>query len=73
MHAGRLRMYALMAERPNVGIGVFEIMGALTKEGIAPRRETVYGWLRDDVRMGTAEKLGGERGAARYRLKNRSQ
>jgi hypothetical protein len=45
----RGRMYALLAEVPNVGLSVLEIGARLERERIGVDRGTIHRWLRADL------------------------
>jgi hypothetical protein len=70
----KTRMFALIADKPLLGLSVMEILTALGKEGMTPRRETVHRWLREAVdadpprleQTGTKGTVG-----ARYRIVRR--
>jgi hypothetical protein len=64
-HPGHARAHALMADRPYIGLSPLELMTTLAREGIAPAREVLQRWLKDDVEAGLVEKLRG----ARYRMR----
>jgi DNA-binding transcriptional ArsR family regulator len=50
--AGRLRMLALLAERPLIGMQVAEICLALEKEALGVDRTTVHRWLKAEEAAG---------------------
>lgn len=54
----RGRMYALLAELPQFGLSVVEIGSKLTAEGIGVARETIHGWLREDLDKGVVFRRG---------------
>jgi hypothetical protein len=65
----RGRMYALLADKPVMGLSVMEIAAALTRDGLGVARETIHRWLREDIAKGIIRRSGepGEVGS-RYLL-----
>jgi hypothetical protein len=66
----RARMYALLAGVPFAGLSVAEIALRLDRDGMTVTRQTIHGWLRDDIDQGLVIRMGQPRSAyARYKLR----
>lgn len=55
---GPVRMLGLIAEAGRAGIKPGELLDKLNREGIKCVRQTVQGWLRDEIGSGTIVNLG---------------
>jgi hypothetical protein len=53
VHPGRARMMSLIAERPQMGIMVAEIVTRLRRENMPVDRSTVHRWLKEESERGT--------------------
>lgn len=62
------RMWALLADRPTLGLSVIEIMWALDREGLGVHRSTVYRWLNRAESEGKVRRSSGDGDATRWVL-----
>lgn len=66
-HPARLRLLAMLADRPHHGLGGPEAITALRKEGLSVAEGTMYRWLREWVKDGTVTRHGEGKGC-RWKL-----